>query len=142
MATIRATFLRNTSRPFGLVYNSLLDFKEFGHLHPCMKKVEIVEEAASYKVYSVEEVVYLLGFVKIRPAYDARVIELEKNKCIQYTSQVKKNIYLSILFTFSNASDGRLSVKEEIEISSNKLAGTLFLSILKKTHDQVFEKLA
>ncbi len=55
-----------------MVYNSLLDFKEFGNLHPCMKKVDMIGQAAGYKEYSVKEIVYLLGFLKIKPNYDAR----------------------------------------------------------------------
>lgn len=141
MATLRYSILRTSSQAFSVVYNSLLNFKEFGHLHPCMKKVELIEQTPDYASYSVEEIVYLFGFIKIKPAYDAKVIEVEKDKCIQYTSQVKKNIYLSILFTLSENIKGQVSVKEEIEVTTNKLAGTVFMGILKKTHHQVFEKL-
>jgi hypothetical protein len=141
MATLRFSLLHTTSRPFDLVYNSLLDFKKFGELHPSMKQVDILEQKNGHGAYSVKEEVFLFGFFKIKPEYDAKVIEVDKSKCLQYTSQVKKNVYLDIHFTFLNKQDGKLEVNEEIQLTCNRLVGAVFMNILKRSHREVFRKL-
>jgi hypothetical protein len=141
MATLRFSLRHTTSRPFDLVYNSLLDFKKFGELHPCMKQVDMLEQKNGHRAYSVKEEVFLFGFFKIKPEYDAKVIEVDKSKCLQYTSQVKKNVYLDIRFTFSNKKDGGLEVNEEIELTCNRLVGLVFMKILERSHRQVFRNL-
>jgi len=125
-----------------IVYNALLDFKKFGDIHPFMTEVKIVHEnLPEYVEYCIVEEVYFLGFIKNRPRYNAKVMELEKNKHIRYTSQVKKNIYLVIDLNFSENKNGSLMITENFEITSNKLMGRVFVGILKKAHLKFFENL-
>ncbi len=131
-----------SNKSFELVYGSLLDFREFGKLHPCMKTVEITATAADHTTYFIKEELFLFGLLKIKPRYSAQVFEVEKNKCIQYTSQVKKNIPLSIRFTFSEINGGSIAVHENIELVCNRLVGAVFIDILRKAHRRVFENLA
>lgn len=125
-----------------IIYNALLDFKKFGELHPNMTDVRILKDnSPEYIAYNIVEEIYLLGFIKNHPRYTAKVMELIKDKHIRYTSQVKKNIFLSIDFTFSKNSNGSIIVNEDIALQSNKLVGRVFLNILKKAHLKFFEKL-
>ena len=124
------------------VYDSLMDFKKFGELHPYMKQVDLViDNRPAFTEYKIVEEVYFFGFIKNHPTYHARVYELEKNKCIQYTSQVKSFIFLTITFHLSEGQNGEVSIKEEIEIKCNKLIGYIFSDILKKSHATVFENI-
>lgn len=127
---------------FDIVYKALLDFKKFGELHPYMKEVTVMEDKSpEFIEYLVKEEIYFFGFIKNHPMYTARVMEVEKNKHIRYTSPVKKYIFLTVDFTFSKAGSGALLVQEEIKLVSNKLIGTVFLNILRKAHLQFFENL-
>ena|SRR6218665_1610398 len=141
MAILRFSLRHHTSSPFELVYNSLLDFKKFGALHPCMKQVDLTEQQSGSCIYSIKEEVWLFGFVKIKPRYLAQVTELDKNKCLQYTSQVKKDVHLDIRFYFFKKPDGALEVTEDIELRCNRLAGLVFLRILERSHREVFRRL-
>lgn len=125
-----------------VVYDSLMDFKKFGELHPYMKQVDLVlDKRPEFTEYKIVEEVYFFGFIKNQPEYNARVYELEKNKCIQYTSQVKSFIFLTITFHLSEGKDGAVSIQEEFEIKCNKLIGYIFSDILKKSHARVFENI-
>ena len=127
---------------FDLVYASLLDFKKFGEVHPVITKVTILKEnLPEYVEYSMEEEIYLLGFIKNRPKYTTKVTEVEKNKHIRYTSPVKSFIFLTVDVTFSVDKTGFLQVTESFEIKSNKLMGLLFKNILTKAHLQFFKNL-
>lgn len=107
-----------------------------------MKQVDLVDQKNGSTTYSVKEVVFLFGFLKIKPEYQAKVTELDKGKCLQYTSQVKKYVYLDIRFTFLNQNNGTLEVVEDIELHCNRLVGLVFFDILERSHREVFRQLA
>ena len=128
---------------FEVVYNSLLDLKKFGELHPHMTGVTIIQnKLPEYIEYNIIEEIYLFGFIRNHPDYNAKVLEIEKNKHIRYTSPVKKNIFLTVDFTFSKNGKGTLLVTEKIEIKSNKFMGMIFGGILKKAHLKFFDNLS
>lgn len=127
---------------FEIVYKALLDFKKFGELHPYMKEVTLLEDRSpEYIEYQIVEEIYFFGFIKNHPRYTAKVIETSKHKTIRYTSPVKKNILLTIDFSFSVTKNGMLCVTEEIELRCNKIVGFFFLNILQKAHLQFFRNL-
>lgn len=127
---------------FEIVYGALLDFKKFGELHPFMTDVKVLENRSpEYMEYEIREEVVFLGFIKNKPRYAAKVMELEKHKKIRYTSAVKKNIFLTIDFSFSVTKNGKLLVNEEIELRCNKIIGFFFLKLLQKAHLQFFKNL-
>lgn len=132
----------NLSDQWEIVYNSLLDLRKFGEIHPHMTDVRIINNNLPDHVeYAITEKVYLLGFIKNHPRYNANVAEVQKNRHIRYTSQVKPTIFLTVDITFSKNSSHRLIVTEEFEIRSNKLLGLVFANILKKAHLRSFENL-
>jgi len=125
------------------VYDHVLDLRKFGTLHHHMKEVKIVaQEPEQFIEYEIWEEVTLFGFVKMKPNYKAKVIEVEKHKQVKYLSQVEKNVHLAINFFFSeNKEKGTIQVIEEIEVVGNKFVASIFMGILKKAHLQVFESL-
>ena len=143
MASITQFSLQHTlPNQFDLVYTTLLDFKKFGEVHPVITKVTVIKEnLPDYIEYSIEEEIYLLGFIKNQPKYTAKVMEVEKNKHIRYTSPVKSFIFLTVDITFSAAKNGSLLVTESFEIKTNKLMGLIFKNILSKAHLQFFKNL-
>lgn len=126
------------------VYDYLLDLKKFGEMHPFMVKVrEISKPAANITDYEVKEEAILLGFIKMKPVYFAKVIELQRFKQIQYFSNVKGGIVLTIDFTFEeDLINGTVNVLETIEVKGNALLISYFLGVVKKAHLQLFENLA
>ncbi|MDP1802662.1 MAG: hypothetical protein Q8L81_14975 [Bacteroidota bacterium] len=127
--------------PFANIYDVVLDFTKFGHFHPHMKTVKIVSKNKPNEIeYEVDEEVLLYGFIRLRPNYKATVLEIEKNKHVRYLSQVKKNIFLTIDFTFSEDKDtGNTKIIEKVDVKGNKFIATVFLSLLKKAHLQMFQ---
>jgi hypothetical protein len=125
------------------IYTNVLDLRKFGEFHPHMREVKIISNnKANETEYEIFEEIYLFGFIKNYPNYKATVIEIEKNKHIQYISQVKKNVALSINFTFQeNKEQNKIILTEVIEVTCNKLVGAIFLPILKKAHIQLFDKM-
>ncbi len=124
------------------IYTTLLDFKKFGEVHPFMTEVTVIKEnLPEYIEYSIVEEVYFLGFIKNNPTYTAKVMEIERNKHIRYTSSIKKFIFLTIDITLSKNKNGSLLVTEKFEIKSNKLMGMIFGNILKKAHLKFFENM-
>jgi hypothetical protein len=130
-------------RKFDDVYEHILNFKKFGDVHPYMKKVtELSKIEPNSTNYEVKEKVFLLGFVKTKPVYKAKVIELEAQKHIRYFSHIKSAFLLNIDFVFSeNGLNTAFNLTERIEIKGNPLLIVYFASILKKTHLQTFENL-
>ena len=128
---------------FEVVYNSILDLKKFGELHPYMAEVKIHSNAAPDHIeYEINEKLNLFGIVQLKPNYKAKVIEVVQNRHIQYLSQVKKNIFLTIDFTVTNNKEQEITtVKETIEVRGSKFISMVFLNILKKSHLKVFENL-
>ena len=135
------TIEHNFSEPFENIYDVILDFKKFGHHHPHMKEIKIVTKHLPNKIeYEINEEVVLYGFIKLRPNYKATVLEVEKNKHIQYLSQVKKNIFLTIDFTFIENKEKRTTkVIEKVDVKSNKFIASIFLCLLKKAHVKAFQ---
>ena len=134
------TIEHNFNKPFENIYNVILDFTKFGHFHPHMKQVKIVSQKLNETEYEVDEKLLLYGFIPMRPNYKATVIEIEKNKHIQYISQVKKNVYLKIDFIFSeNKEKGITNIVEKVDVKSNPIVAGAFLSLLKKAHLQTFQ---
>lgn len=129
--------------PISTIFENLLDLKKFGAFHPHMTDVKIISTTNPKEIeYEIFEEIYLFGFIKNHPQYKATVIEIEKNKHIQYRTQVKKNVFLTIDFVFSeNSERNTTQLSEIIEVTSNKLVGAIFLPILKKAHVQLFEKM-
>ncbi|MBC7696614.1 MAG: hypothetical protein H7141_14350 [Burkholderiales bacterium] len=123
------------------LYEQFCDFKKYGMHHPVMKNVTIVQDKSpEYIEYEVNEEVLLFGFIKVRPNYKAKVIEIEKHKQLRYTSQVKPNVYLNIDFHFEEES-GKTKMVEYIEVTTNKLVAFIFLGILKKAHLKVYQNI-
>lgn len=123
---------------YSVAYKTLLDFQEFGKVHPVMTSVKIIGEKNGNIEYRVKERTNLFGFIPMRPGYNATVTEVEKGKLIRYDSQVKKNVKLEIVFSFEEHST---TVKEDITITSNKLVARIFMGILKKMHLQVMQNI-
>ncbi len=128
---------------FASVYESILDLRKFGELHPYMIDVsELPGTARNGIEYSIKEEVLLLGFLKMNPEYKAEVIEIEKNKHVQYISNVKGGIKLVIDFTFSHDENRRaVYVSEQINIMGNWFLIAYFSTILQKAHLQLFDNL-
>lgn len=123
------------------LYDQFFDFQKYGMHHPVMTDVTIVEDKSpEYIEYEVNEVVLLFGFIKIRPNYKARVIEIEKHKQLRYTSQVKPYVYLNIDLHFTEE-NGKTKMVEHIEVTTNKLVAIVFLDILKKAHLKVYQNI-
>ncbi len=135
------TLEHNFNEPFNNVYDVILNFKKFGHFHPHMKHVKIVSQQTPADIeYEVDEEVTLYGFIKLRPNYKATVLEIEKNKHVRYLSQVKKNIFLTIDFNFSeNKETGATKVIEKVDVKGNKFIANVFLTLLKKAHLKMFD---
>ena len=125
------------------IYENVLDLKKFGAFHPHMTDVKIISDANQKEIeYEIFEEIYLFGFIKNHPHYNATVVEVEKGKHIRYVSQVKENMLLTIDFTFSeNKENNTTKLSETIEVTCNKIMGSLFLPILKKAHIRLFEKM-
>lgn len=128
---------------FASVYESILDLRKFGELHPYMIEVSELSKTTSNGIeYSVKEEVLLLGFLKMNPEYKAEVIEIEKNKHVQYISNVKGGIRLVIDFTFSHDENRRaVLVNEQVNIAGNRFLIAYFSTILQKAHLQLFDNL-
>ena len=124
-----------------LLYEQFLDLRKYGKHHPVMTDVKIVSDnTPEYIEYEIDEVVKLFGFIKMYPNYKAKVFEIEKEKHLQYTSQVKPNIFLTIDIYFSENS-GKTKVEESISVTGNKIITAIFLGILKKAHVKLFQNL-
>ena len=123
------------------LYEQFLDLRKYGKHHPVMTEVKIVsDKSPEYIEYEIDEVVPILGFIKMYPNYKAKVFEIEKYKHLQYTSQVKPTIFLKIDIVFTE-SNNQTKVTETISVTGNKLVTTIFLGILKKAHLKLFENL-
>lgn len=129
---------------FAPVYESIADFKKFGELHPYMVEVRQLSKTTHNGMeYSIKEEVLLLGFMKMHPQYKAEVIEIEKNKHIQYVSNVKGGIVLVIDFTFSHDENRRaVLVSEQVNITGNRFLIAYFSTVLQKAHIQLFHTLS
>ncbi len=104
-----------------------------------MKEVKIVSQISPGKTeYEVDESLLMYGFIPLKPNYKATVIEIEKNKHIQYISQVKKNVYLTIDFNF-NEENGTTKVIENVDVKANHFVASAFLKLLKKAHLDTFQ---
>lgn len=123
------------------VYETFLDLKKFGELHPAMVKVNVVSTPAPNCIeYEIFEEITLFGFLKLKPYYKAKVVEVEKGKHIQYLSQVKKSVFLKIDFTFTE-NGSNTKVIEEVEITGNPIVAGVLRDAIKKMHKMIFEKL-
>ncbi len=123
------------------VYDTFLDLRKFGELHPNIVKVNIIGNPEINCVeYEIFEEITLLGFIPMKPYYKAKVVEIEKGKHIQYLSQVKGNVFLAINFTFW-PNDKGMHVKEDIEITGNAVVASILMGAIKKAHTQIFESL-
>lgn len=133
------TIEHSFNKPLENIYKVILDFIKFGHFHPHMKQVKIVSHKHPNEIeYEVDEKLLLYGFIPMCPNYKATVIEKEKNKHIQYISEVKKNVYLTINFNFLEE-NGNIKVIEDVDLKANALIAFTFLSLLKKAHLQTFK---
>ncbi len=124
-----------------LLYDLFLDLRKYGKYHPVMTDVKIVlDKSPEYIEYEIDEVVKLFGFIKMNPNYKAKVYEIEKGKHLQYTSQVKPSVFLTIDLYFSEKS-GKTKVDEHISVTGNEIITTIFLGILKKAHLGLFQNI-
>ncbi|CAH0993935.1 hypothetical protein EMA8858_00040 [Emticicia aquatica] len=128
---------------FEEIYEHILDFTKFGKFHPYMKNVtELSKIEPNCIKYQVNEEVVLFGFLKIKPNYEAEIIELEPQKHIRYYSFIKNAVRLNINFIFpENHAESPINVIERIELKGNGLLIAYFASILTKAHFQTFENL-
>jgi hypothetical protein len=125
------------------VYDYLLDLKKFGEMHPFMVEVrEIAKPDDHITEYEVKEETVLLGFVKMKPMYRAKVAEIEQFKRIQYFANIKGGIVLTIDFEFEEDSiNGAVTVLETVKVQGNTLLISYFMKVLKKAHLRLFENL-
>jgi hypothetical protein len=141
------TFLFNieaqVAKPLELIYDQFFDLKKFGALHPLMNEVKIHEDKRpDFIEYEIKETAYLLGFIKMHPVYKAKVFELKKNHSLQYTTQIKKDVHLTLNFSFRHSPEtGTTSIKETAELKAGRFVAAIFLPMLKKNHLIVMEKL-
>jgi hypothetical protein len=137
--TLRLTDEFNIDRKW--LYEQFLDLRKYGKYHPVMTHIKVVLDKTPYFIeYEVDEIVKLFGFIKMNPNYKAKVFEIEKGKHLQYTSQVKPTIFLTIDIYFSESS-GKTKVEEQISVTGNKIITAIFLGILKKAHVGLFQNL-
>lgn len=140
--TQRLQLTHPLSNQFDLIYQTLLDFRQFGKIHAYIQEVKIIQDQSpEFIEYRVFEEIYLLGCIKNNPVYDVKVYEVEKNKHIRYVSQVKKNISLIIDLHVTKESPSVIVVQEKFEVKANFFLGKVFLMILNKAHLQFFENL-
>ena len=129
-------------RDLKTVYEQFRDLKKYGVHHPVMTHVKIVlDKSPEYIEYEIDEDITLFGFIRMYPNYKAKVYEIEKGAHIRYTSQVKKNIALKVDLYFSE-SNSKTTVKEQTEVTGNKIVSMMFLRILEKAHRQLFKNLS
>lgn len=137
--TLRLTDEFNIDRKW--LYEQFLDLRKYGKHHPVMKDVKIVlDKTPEFIEYEIDEQVRLFGFIKMNPNYKARVFEIEKGKHLQYTSQVKPTIFLTIDIYFLDKSN-KTKVEEQISVTGNKIITTIFLGILRKAHVGLFQNI-
>ncbi len=123
------------------LYEQFLDLRKYGKYHPVMTNVKVVlDKTPDFIEDEVDEIVKLFGFIKIYPNYKAKVFEIEKGKHLQYTSQVKPTIFLTIDIYFSESS-GKTKVEEQISVTGSKIITTIFLGILRKAHVGLFQNI-
>lgn len=121
-----------------VLHQTLADFRKFGDHHPAMVKVELLPSSQmGVNKYKVFEKIKLFGILPMQPVYTVEVREISRNSHIQYTSQVKSTVLLSIDL-FIKEESGGLVVLEEIHLKSPVLIGKLFMRILKKMHLKTF----
>lgn len=124
-----------------LLYAQFLDLRKYGKHHPVMTYVKIIlDNTPEFVEYEIDEEVKLFGFIKMNPNYKAKVYEIEKGKHLQYTSQVKPSVFLTIDLYFSEKSS-KTKVHELISVTGNKIITTIFLGILKKAHLGLFQNI-
>ncbi|MBL7936425.1 MAG: hypothetical protein JNM51_11530 [Bacteroidia bacterium] len=124
-----------------LVYEYFLDLRKYGSYHPVMTSVNIVlDNTPEYVEYEINEEVKLFGLIKIYPNYKAKVFELEKGRHIQYTSQVKSKLFLTIDI-YINPHNNKTMVTENINVTGNRIITAIFLRILQKTHLSLFDNM-
>lgn len=137
--TLRLTDEFNIDRKW--LYEQFLDLRKYGKHHPVMTDVRIVlDKTPEFIEYEIDEELRLFGFIKMNPNYKARVFEIEKGKHLQYTSQVKPTIFLTIDIYFSENS-GKTKVEEQISVTGNKIITSIFLGILRKAHVGLFQNI-
>ena len=124
-------------------YAYFIDFEKFGKLHPVIKETKniVPPSGNSMGIFSVKEFIFLFGFIPMHPKYNAEVIEVEKGVKIKYLSQVKKNVHLEILFSFSENEQHSTVIHEEITISGNHMICSMLLREMKKKHLLLIENL-
>lgn len=139
ISTHRFNLKYQLTGPLETAYAGLSNFENFADFHPYMKKINCSESTAEFKEYWIEEELLLFGFIPNRPSYSARVSEMIPGKHVRYTSQVKKNLHLSIDFVVSGNGSGKVLVEEQIVLQANRLVAHLFFRILRKAHSKVFQ---
>ncbi len=123
------------------VYPSVLDMRHFGKHHPYMKEVTVVQTTPDFTEYNVKEFIWLFGFIPQWPNYNAKVFEKEKHKHIQYTSDVKGGVFLTIDFRFSNNTGDSTLITENIHLTGNKMVSGILLNAISKAHPILFKSL-
>lgn len=124
-----------------LLYEQFLDLRKYGKHHPVMTNVKVVlDNSPEFIEYEIDEVVKLFGFIKMYPNYKAKVFEIEKGKHLQYTSQVKSTVFLTIDIYF-NEMNNTTTITENIQVTGNKIVTAIFLGILRKAHLRLFQSL-
>jgi len=126
-------------QPLNNVYKSLYDFKVFGRLHPYMKSVKIMNQSENSVECLVHEQLKLWGFIPMAPCYRVIVTEVEKDKRIRYSSEVKKGLFLTIEFILEQKLTHTTEVIEQISLEGQSWVHQIFLSLLKKSHRHVFK---
>ena len=123
-------------------YAYFIDFEKFGKIHPVIKETKRIKDPVgnSMGIYSIKEHIFLFGFIPLNPRYNAEVIEDEKGRRIVYTSQVKKNLYLEIVFSFSEENE-KTKIREEVTVTGNTFICWMFRRQIKKMHLLLIENL-
>lgn len=131
----------SVNAPVSVVYNTILDFKQFGELHPYMKSVELIHSNPEFSEYEIRESVLVFGFIPMKPHYRAKVFEIEKGKQIRYVSLVQNRIPLTIDFFIEHSNEDTVKVTEQIEMNGNRLFTSVLMPMMKKTHRIIFQEL-
>lgn len=124
-----------THVPPQVVYNCLLDFREFGGLHPYMVTVEHLRKLGpGCTEYKVNERIKFARLFPYSPQYNVAVTEVENGRHVTYTSNVKWNINLRIDFHLAGGPANTTHITEHIAIAGNRLLAAVFMRILKRAH--------
>lgn len=140
---LQHTIKQVINAPLDRVYEGIADLRRYGEIHPYMVEVKQIDgEDANATYYRVKEDFLLYGFIPMKPVYDAKILEQEKQKHVQYVSDVMPGVHLTIDFRFvCDEGTGCTEITETILLDAPVLIRTVFMGILKRAHNLFYKKL-